>query len=455
MRDAKSRFGPRCRQDVRSICRARAAGIRRVASIGSAGDGSASVTRRLYRAIAFALAVLASLPGTAAGDPAEDGAGGVLGLFDIRNSPFIPIPEVATDPFGGTTVGLLPVYLVTDEDRQITRIYAPDLADNSLLGFGARFRVFDYPSEDTEWHIVGGVQQKVERGFDALYWTGIKRTGPWSWSVEPLYDKSATGRFFGIGNGTSQASQTNYTREQSYLDAKLGRNLTPDWQISLESRPRFTKIEPGVLEQSIGPSFLGSATDWLNRLALTYDTRDSIEVPTDGTQITLFAGGAHRDLLSSFSYAALGVDLRELWPLTERMTLASHAALRYMPGGTQVPFWALSRLGGDRSIVGEEQQLRGFGEGRFVDRNLFSGTLELRTRAFDLHLFSQVVSFEVAPFFDTGSVFHSMGDFPLNHLHPAGGVGFRAIARPFIVGYVDIGYGPEGAAIFTGVNYPF
>jgi Omp85 superfamily domain len=405
--------------------------------------------------MAFALAALAPMSGMALGEPAEHGGNRILGLFDVRSSPFIPIPEVATDPFGGTNVGLLPVYLVTDEQRRITRIYAPDLAYNSELGFGARFRVFGFPSEDTEWHVVAGVQERIERRFDALYWTGIKRTVPWSWSLEARYDRSATGRFFGIGNGSLPASETNYTQDQSYLDAKLGRNLTPNWQVSLETRPRFTNTEPGVLEQSINPSLLGSATDWLNRLALTYDTRDSIEVPTHGTQLTLFAGGADRHLLSSFSYAAFGVDLRHLWPLTDRMTLASHAALRYMPGGTQIPFWALSRLGGDRSIVGEEEQLRGFGEGRFVDRNLFSGTLELRTHAFDLHLFSQVVSFEVAPFFDTGSVFHSMGDFPLNHLHPAGGIGFRAIAHPFIVGYVDVGYGPEGAAVFSGVKYPF
>jgi surface antigen Omp85-like protein len=409
------------------------------------------VTRCLCLAVAFAFAMLGATSSSAADDPSH----GILGLFDIRNSPFIPIPEVATDPFGGTNVGLLPVYLVTNEERQITRIYAPDLAYNSLLGFGARFRVFDYPSEDTEWHMVAGVQQKIERRLEALYSTGIKRTEPWSWLTEALYDRSATGRFFGIGNGTAPTNETNYTQDQGYVDAKLGRNLTSAWQISLEMRPRITKIEPGVLEQSISPLLLGTTNDWLNRLAVTYDTRDSIEVPTRGTQITLFVGGADRHLLSSFSYLAWGVDLRHLWPLTERMTLASHAALREMPGGTQVPFWAQSRLGGDRSIVGEQQQLRGFGEGRFVDRNLFSGTLELRTRAFDLNLFSQVVSFEVAPFFDTGSVFHSTGDFPLSHLHPAGGIGFRAIARPFIVGYVDVGYGPEGAAIFTGVKYPF
>jgi len=34
-------------------------------------------------------------------------------------------------------------------------------------------------------------------------------------------------------------------------------------------------------------------------------------------------------------------------------------------------------------------------------------------------------------------------------------VGFRGIARPFVVGYVDIGHGSEGAAVFTGLNYPF
>jgi hypothetical protein len=35
------------------------------------------------------------------------------------------------------------------------------------------------------------------------------------------------------------------------------------------------------------------------------------------------------------------------------------------------------------------------------------------------------------------------------------GLGFRGIARPFIVGYVDFGYGSQGVAAFTGINYPF
>jgi hypothetical protein len=34
-------------------------------------------------------------------------------------------------------------------------------------------------------------------------------------------------------------------------------------------------------------------------------------------------------------------------------------------------------------------------------------------------------------------------------------MGFRAVASPFIVGYLDVGFGPEGPAVFTGINYPF
>jgi len=45
--------------------------------------------------------------------------------------------------------------------------------------------------------------------------------------------------------------------------------------------------------------------------------------------------------------------------------------------------------------------------------------------------------------------------FPIHGLHKVAGVGFRGIARPSVVGYVDIGYGSDGAAVFTGINYPF
>ena len=65
------------------------------------------------------------------------------------------------------------------------------------------------------------------------------------------------------------------------------------------------------------------------------------------------------------------------------------------------------------------------------------------------------VELELTPFIDVGRVFARSGTFPLDQLHRVYGVGFRGVARPFVVGYVDIGYGSEGIAAFTGLNYPF
>jgi hypothetical protein len=31
----------------------------------------------------------------------------------------------------------------------------------------------------------------------------------------------------------------------------------------------------------------------------------------------------------------------------------------------------------------------------------------------------------------------------------------RALAEPFVVAYLDVGWGGEGTAIFTGIDYPF
>jgi hemolysin activation/secretion protein len=120
-----------------------------------------------------------------------------------------------------------------------------------------------------------------------------------------------------------------------------------------------------------------------------------------------------------------------------------------------LPFWALSTIGGDESDVGGEQPLRGFGAGRFFDRDEFSGSAELRHTFWGFDAESTHVDLEIAPFVDVGQVFGRTSDFPIDRLHKVGGVAFRGIARPSVVGYVDVGYGSEGAAVFTGLNYPF
>jgi hypothetical protein len=116
---------------------------------------------------------------------------------------------------------------------------------------------------------------------------------------------------------------------------------------------------------------------------------------------------------------------------------------------------ALSRLGGDCSVLAEREPLRAYGDDRFIDRNRFASGIELRTRVASINAFRTTLSLEIAPFVDVGKVFSGRGTSPFSRLHTGSGLGIRGVASPFVVGYVDIGYGHEKMSVFSGINYPF
>jgi hypothetical protein len=377
--------------------------------------------------------------------------------------PFLPVPEIAQDPDSGTTVGLLPVWLITDEEQRIRRIIAPDVLYNPNFGYGFHGRIFDYPSEDKQWSIEAGLKQRVEREFDAEYTLGRLRQHHWSFTGSAIYDRNGSPRFFGIGNSTPQRQETNFTNQQEVLQAQIGYNFTHAWQLLYTARFRVVDIQPGTLDKiaSIEQRFpnvsgLGTNYEQLNRLSIIYDSRDNLTAPREGMAWVAYGGVAsHRGLFNNTLYSEAGIDGRVFWPINASTILATHVSLRYLPSYShQLPFWALSSVGGGASIVGGEQPLRGFGEGRYYDRNSFSATVEYRRTVFTFDAISHV-EIEMAPFIDVGDVFHNGTQFPIQALHKVVGVGFRGIARPSVVGYVDVGYGSDGAAVFTGINYPF
>jgi hemolysin activation/secretion protein len=90
-----------------------------------------------------------------------------------------------------------------------------------------------------------------------------------------------------------------------------------------------------------------------------------------------------------------------------------------------------------------------------VDENLIATGAELRMRVAGFGAFNTHVSLELAPFVDAGKVFSNGPGNLLSEMHTAAGVGFRGIASPYVVGYVDVGYGRGKAVVFSGINYPF
>jgi hypothetical protein len=384
-------------------------------------------------------------------------------LFNPKTSPFIPIPEIGIDPNSGATYGIIAAILHTDDQGDIDRIIAPDVLHNSNFGWGARARLFEYPSEETRWSVIGGGKQRVERQFDAEYQSGITREDTWSFSGSAIYDRSGTARFFGIGNETPESDESNYTNEQEILQATAGWNITRAWQLAVLLRFHNVTVSPGTLPGLASTTDLfsdqeglGTNHELLGRLSMTYDTRDNDSVPTRGVMVVIYGGLSSRGgFLNDSLYSESGLDGRGFIPLGARTVLAAHLALRYLPSAHRLPFWAYSYLGGDQSVIGGTQPLRGFGAGRFADLDSFSSSIELRHVVTSFQAVSTHIDLEAAPFIDAGKVFPQAGTFPLNHLHPVYGLGIRAIARPYIVAYVDIGHGSEGTTAFSGINYIF
>jgi hypothetical protein len=375
--------------------------------------------------------------------------------------PFIPIPEISTAPHAGVNVGLFGIVMGGNAQGQIDQILAPDVLHSQYFGWGARFRIFRNPSDDEKWSLVAGGKQEVEREFDAEWDYGLRRDRSWSYIAHAMYDRNGTGRFYGLGNDSTLAGESTFINSQMRVEFTAARNFSHTLQLGWTLRANTAEIEQSALDSLPAltaryPSLngVGDASEVHQRLTWTLDTRDSIVVPRVGSRVAAVVGVTSRALGSSVDYSVLALDASTFRPVG-KLTLAAHAAARYMPSFTNAPFWALSSLGGDRSVIGDGQPLRGFGAGRFIDRNSVSGSLELRMVLQRLQMFGTTLALEAAPFVDTGRVFASMNDNPLIHLHTAGGVGFRVITGPFVVGYLDLGAANEHLAIFTGIDYPF
>jgi Omp85 superfamily domain len=367
----------------------------------------------------------------------------------------IPIPELIVDPNEGVTYGLLPVLMLTDRNGRLEHMIADDLRYNRTTGWFPGFRLFGYPTAQSTYYLVARQSTKIDQEYEALYQDDGLAGGGLRVLADVGFLRDSLRRFFGFGNGSDSHDETNYTQRRFAVRFRLGYRPLASWEIAWQARFEDIGVSPGGVHglPFTGDRFpdtfgLAGSTIHGESLQLAYDSRDSVMLPTRGALAAINAEIVDRTLGASSSYTRYGLDLRDFIPFGGRFVLALHGELDYVHHAAGAPFYELSSIGGQQSV-------RGYGEGRFVDANRSLASAELRTEVFRAVLFDVLMSGEVAPFVDAGRVFSSAADFPLEQLHVAGGLGFRAVIRPQVVGYVDIGYGSEGFAAFSGLDYPF
>ena len=151
---------------------------------------------------------------------------------------------------------------------------------------------------------------------------------------------------------------------------------------------------------------------------------------------------------SSADYRHYDAEAKGYLPLDDaRYITVGRIAWNQTLGGT-VPFL-------ERSILGGENSLRGYGRNRFIDNTYLLCNVEERIRLFRWEIFNVVADWELAPFIDLGAITKQLDSISVRDFELNPGIGFRATVRPNIVGRVDIGFGKEGPAVFVGLGYPF
>lgn len=369
---------------------------------------------------------------------------------------YFPVPSVSTSKNDGNDVGLITPILITDPDGELKYIVAPMVVRNSIVGTRGALNLFRYEPGGREIRFIGSFTERIERKLVFSYADPAFSQGRYSLNFGASFFKNATSRFFGLGEATSEPQQTNYTAREGRANWRFGVYANEVTQIAVGQRVRDVRLQKGATDLPFtGDRFStvdgvqGESIIFGHRATFYYDTRNNLVTPTDGMAVTAYAE-VNQNIRNGDHpvYSRYEVEVKKLFPSESKRAILVVRADLQATIGTQVPFFEQSSLGG-------QNNLRGFGVDRFIDKHLVSLSIEERIHLARTRVAGVIADFEVAPFLDTGQVFNDYKDVSFKSYRMTPGVGFRGIVRPNVVGRVDYGYSREGGAIYAGLDFPY
>jgi outer membrane protein assembly factor BamA len=374
----------------------------------------------------------------------------------LADTQAFPVPAVGTSKNDGSDAGLIVPILITEPDGDLKYLVAPMFIYNTIVGARGTLNLFRYDPGGRELRAIASWSERIERRFQFSYVDPGFSNGRYSVAVSAAYFKNATVRFFGIGPTTTLEDQTNYTAPEIRANWKFGIYANEVTQIAVSQRYRqMQAIERGATDlpftATVFPTVSGvqGATILGERITFYYDTRNNLVTPTDGMSIMAYAeinNNFHPGAEPVFSRYEL--EVKKLFASESKRAILVVRADLQATLGSDVPFYEQSSLGG-------QNNLRGYGVDRYIDKQLLALSVEERIHILRTRLAGVTADFEVAPFLDTGQVFSSYKDMSFKDYRMTPGVGFRGIIRPNVVGRVDYGYSREGGAVFAGLDFPF
>ena len=369
---------------------------------------------------------------------------------------YFPIPAVSTSKNDGNDTGLIVPILITDPDGELNYIVAPMIVQNSIVGTRGTINLFRYEPGGREIRFIGSYTERIERKVVFSYTDPAFSQGRYSLNFGASFFKNATARFYGLGQVTSESQETNYTAREGRANWRFGVYANEVTQIAVGQRFRQVSLQGGATDLPFTgeqfPSVAGVQGETLilgHRATFYYDTRNNLVSPTDGMAVTAYAEVNQNIRNSDHSvYSRYEFEVKKLFPSDSKRAILIVRADLQATIGDQVPFFEQSSLGG-------QNNLRGYGVDRFIDKNLVALSIEERIHLARTKVAGVTADFEIAPFLDSGQVFNDYKNVNFNDYRMTPGVGFRGIVRPNVVGRVDYGYSREGGAIFAGLDFPY
>jgi hypothetical protein len=370
----------------------------------------------------------------------------------------IPLPVIASSPNEGVTTGALTAFLVHNDRDEVTSLIAPQLNFNPNFGTTLSLYGVFYPSPSRTVEFNLSHSTRVNEDYEVRIRDLTLLGGKLETNLFLYHFADGSSRFFGLGPGTLESSETNFGGVEDGFTYTAAYPLVGDIYFQLGERLRKARIKPGAVEdlpftkdrftESSAPG-LDGFTAHAQKAALLYNSLDSITMPLSGGYARVSLEGSAKGFGSEADYLRYEFEAKGILPIDQEKRFITAARLLYSQvTGSDVPFMERSSLGG-------ENTLRGYGRNRFIDSTALIFNLEERIRLFRWSVFDVNADWEFAPFIDIGAVSGSVGTLLGESFRVNPGLGLRAVVRPNIVGRVDAGWGKEGVAVFVGLGYPF
>jgi hypothetical protein len=363
------------------------------------------------------------------------------------------VPVWATDPNEGSTWGAMPILMgVCRDDSSTAWIFAPSATWNSIIHYTGTLRLYAYPDHESALSVIASVSSATNRNLYVAWQHAPLAT--WSWTDDAVLrvQRTVFARFFGIGDDTQAAGESSYTQTRMLVTERRGINLGHHINLGAVAGIERDSVDAvGVeglplapLAYPTAPGMTGATLAWQG-LDLRYDDRVGGDYATAGVRAQL-GGSLVEGIAGSPGFLRGNAQISALWPELDRLGGAARAL---WTGETSraAPFYQQSSLGG-------AFLMRGFAEGRFVDREAWTVEVEQRIRLLRTHIFGVTADWRADPFVTAGQVFDTPRE-AFERPQVAAGVGLRVFVTPNVVGRVDLAAGGEGLKVYVEIGYPY